>query len=81
MLFRSRQLQVLALYPANSIFMDGYLNTQGNKLKETLQMIQDAGFDIKSDQDIEELLKQAQNSTSGVTIKSKADLRPTAVVS
>ena len=43
-----RYLQALAFYPANSIFMDGYLNIEGQNQAETIQMINDAGFQIKS---------------------------------
>ena len=40
-----RSLQPLALYPASSIFTDGYLNTQGQGVAADLQMIQDLGFE------------------------------------
>ena len=43
-----RNLQALALYPANSIFMDGYLNVKGQNQADTIQMIHDAGFKINS---------------------------------
>lgn len=39
-----RSLQPLALHPANSLFMEGYLLTQGQAATDTLQMILDAGF-------------------------------------
>ena len=39
-----RSLQPLALYPANSLFMEGYLLTEGQGAGDTLQMILDAGF-------------------------------------
>ncbi|MFC1771576.1 biotin synthase BioB [Candidatus Margulisiibacteriota bacterium] len=42
-----RNLQSLALYPANSLFVDGYLNTDGSSYKDTIQMIEDAGFLVK----------------------------------
>jgi len=51
-----RSMEVLALYPANSLFMEGYLNAKGSSRFKTLQMIKDAGFTIKSDHSIEELL-------------------------
>ncbi len=43
-----RSLQPLALYPANSVFTEGYLTTPGQHWKETLQMIKDMGFEIES---------------------------------
>jgi biotin synthase len=41
-----RHLQVLALYPANSIFCDGYLTTPGQGYEADRQMIADAGFKV-----------------------------------
>lgn len=42
-----RSLQPLALYAANSVFVSGYLTTEGQDYKETWQMIQDMGFEIQ----------------------------------
>ena len=42
-----RQMQPLALYPANSIFTEGYLTTGGNEFERDKQMIEDAGFFIE----------------------------------
>ncbi len=39
-----RSLQPLALWPANSLFMEGYLLTVGQQASDTLRMILDAGF-------------------------------------
>ena len=39
-----RGLQSLALWPANSLFMEGYLLTEGQPAVETFRMIRDAGF-------------------------------------
>lgn len=41
-----RSLQSLALEPANSLFIDGYLLTRGSPAAETVRMIRDAGFTI-----------------------------------
>jgi biotin synthase len=41
-----RQLQPLALYPANSIFTEGYLTTPGQGHESDLAMIRDAGFEV-----------------------------------
>lgn len=41
-----RQLQSLALYPANSIFCNGYLTTPGQGYEADLRMIADAGFRV-----------------------------------
>jgi biotin synthase len=41
-----RSLGALALWPANSLFVEGYLTTQGADEQETYQMIEDAGFEV-----------------------------------
>ncbi|MGH7513581.1 MAG: biotin synthase BioB [Gemmatimonadales bacterium] len=41
-----RQLQALALYPANSIFCNGYLTTPGQGHEADIRMIEDAGFRV-----------------------------------
>jgi len=42
-----RALQALALYPANSIFTQGYLTTGGATPQGDHQMIKDAGFELE----------------------------------
>ncbi len=42
-----RALQAFALYPANSIFTQGYLTTGGASAKDDHQMIRDAGFELE----------------------------------
>lgn len=51
-----RGLEVMSFYPADSLFLNGYLNTKGSPARKTLQMISDAGFDIVSDFDLDKLL-------------------------
>jgi biotin synthase len=41
-----RALAPLALYPANSLFVEGYLTTRGDPVGETYRMIRDAGFEV-----------------------------------
>ena len=41
-----RSLQPLALYPANSIFVNGYLTTPGQEASDAHQMIRDLGFEL-----------------------------------
>lgn len=77
-----RSLQVLALYPANSLFLEGYLNARGGRARDTLQMIRDAGFHIVSDQDLDALLAPSEAGDDEQlvqlsTMKSRKDLRPT----
>jgi biotin synthase len=42
-----RSLEALALYPANSLFVRGYLTTTGRGPIDTYQMIRDAGFVVE----------------------------------
>jgi biotin synthase len=46
-----RSLQPLALYPANSVFVSGYLTTPGQAYRETWKMIEDLGFEIEEHQE------------------------------
>jgi biotin synthase len=40
-------LEALALYPANSLFVEGYLTTRGRGARATYRMIRDAGFVVE----------------------------------
>jgi biotin synthase len=42
-----RGLEALALWPANSLFVEGYLTTKGDAVNETYRMIRDAGFEVE----------------------------------
>jgi len=82
--FHLRNMEVLSLYPANSLFLDGYLNAKGETRLETLQMIKDAGFEIESAFPIEEILlkekkslhRPIENSSQKILIKGLQELRP-----
>jgi biotin synthase len=39
-----RSMQAMALWPANSLFMEGYLLTEGQAARDTVRMIVDAGY-------------------------------------
>jgi biotin synthase len=78
-----RGLQSLGLYPASSLFMDGYLNTKGTNTLQTLQMIKDAGFTIRASFDLEDLIQkceaeapQSPQTADAIVMKQIADLRP-----
>lgn len=43
--YHLRELKPLALYPADSIFVTGYLTTGGTSVREVCQMIADMGFE------------------------------------
>ena len=42
-----RSMGPLALWPANSLFVDGYLTTRGDAVADTYRMIRDAGFEVE----------------------------------
>ena len=68
-----RSMEVMALYPANSMFIDGYLNAKGAAASRTLQMIRDAGFAIKTNQ---EELARLEEKKGDVLLKELEVLRP-----
>lgn len=79
--FHLRSMEVMSLYPANSLFMEGYLNTKGKSRRQTLQMIIDAGFTIRSAKTLEELLAQEDADThdynhTSLGLKSDKELHP-----
>jgi biotin synthase len=51
-----RALTPLALWPANSLFVDGYLTTRGDAVRATYRMIRDAGFEVEGNPAWEENL-------------------------
>jgi len=54
-----RSLQALALEPANSLFIDGYLLTKGSDAAATVRMIRDAGFTLELEGEWPEDLSRA----------------------
>jgi len=71
-----RGMEVMSLYPANSMFVEGYLNATGKETSRTFQMIQDAGFTIEANGDISELSHHAKVEKEGVLLKELEVLRP-----
>lgn len=67
---RLRSMEVMALYPANSLFLQGYLNAKGAENAQTLTMIKDAGFEILSEEPI------ATTASVHVALKNINELRP-----
>ena len=43
-----RSAQALVLYPANSIFVEGYLTTPGQQAQDARRMVEDMGFEVDS---------------------------------
>ena len=71
-----RSMEVMALYPANSMFIDGYLNAKGAAASHTLQMITDAGFTIKTNREGLEQLAKKKEEKGDVLLKELKVLRP-----
>jgi len=79
-------MQVMGLYPANSLFMEGYLNTVGTAPLQTLQMIKDAGFTITADRNMDDIMALFNTQNTGpashqdpstkAVLKSLKELRP-----
>jgi biotin synthase len=82
--FHLRSMEVMSLYPANSLFLDGYLNAKGAASNRTYEMITDAGFEIVSDFAATDLVRDAEVSATErpveiggkSVIKDLEDLRP-----
>ncbi len=82
--FHLRSLEPLALYPANSLFLEGYLNAKGAASNRTYEMITDAGFEIVSDFSAEALVDSAEKTANEhpveiggkSVVKTIDDLRP-----
>ncbi|HAI14376.1 MAG TPA: biotin synthase BioB [Phycisphaerales bacterium] len=45
-----KALQPLAYWPANSIFVDGYLTTRGSDMANTYRMIRESGFEVEGNE-------------------------------
>lgn len=59
-----RRMEVMALFPATSLFLNGYLNVRGLSNIETLRMIHDAGFSIRSDRKLADLIKEEERKSA-----------------
>ena len=71
-----RSMEVMALYPANSMFIEGYLNATGTATTRTLQMIEDAGFVVKTNVEEADQLEQKAEKKENVVLKELKVLRP-----
>jgi biotin synthase len=82
--FHLRSMEVMALYVANSLFLEGYLNAKGAGSNRTYEMIADAGFEIVSQFSAESLVAQAEKAAGeqpveiggNSVVKTLEDLRP-----
>lgn len=59
-----RSLQPLALYPANSVFISGYLTTPGQDYKDTWQMIEDLGFELQEHSEAETVANECSTTSN-----------------
>ena len=71
-----RSMEVMALYPANSMFVEGYLNATGTATSRTLQMIEDAGFTVKTNAEDIDPPKEKEAEKKDVLLKELKVLRP-----
>lgn len=71
-----RGMEVMSLYPANSMFIQGYLNAEGTAASRTLQMIHDAGFTAETNGKISDDMQQPASDREGVLLKELQVLRP-----
>ena len=82
--FHLRSMEAFSLYPANSLFLEGYLNAKGAASNRTYEMITDAGFEIVSEFGAGELVSSAEKSATEhpveiggkSAVKTLEDLRP-----
>ena len=73
--YHMRSLKPLALYPADSIFVSGYLTTGGTSVKEVCDMIADMGFEST----IEDSQTLIQTEYSIVKLYVRFFFRPTTI--
>ena len=71
-----RSMEVMALYPANSMFIDGYLNAEGSAASRTMEMIRDAGFTVKTNAEDAGQRNQDEIDKRDVLLKELKVLRP-----
>ena len=85
--YHLKSLQTMSLYPANSLFINGYLNAKGDTVDATVNMIQAAGFTVTglSSSDLaistdNQNQQQPIDNTSNIAIKTEDCLRPAQAV-
>ena len=80
-----KERQKEALSAANSLFVSGYLNVKGSSTAETLDLIEEAGYEIelrgRQTEDLEKLRNnedrdEGLNKREALSIKGKKELRP-----
>ena len=71
-----RSMEVMALYPANSMFIDGYLNAEGSTASRTIEMVKDAGFTVKTNGEETDQRTSEETRKRDVLLKDLKVLRP-----
>ncbi len=61
-----RSLGALALWPANSLFIEGYLTTRGDDERDTYRLIQEAGFEVEGNPSWQAMQDQPEPAEAGV---------------
>jgi len=65
-----KDMQSFAFYPANSLFINGYLNTEGEAPLDTYERIKRSGFSIVSKFSLEELIDKEKQKKKNETLNS-----------
>ncbi len=60
-------MQPLALYPANSMFTEGYLTTGGQARGEDVAMLEEAGFFVETENGAPCVLEDGRGACHGET--------------
>jgi biotin synthase len=68
-----RSLEALSLWPANSLFVEGYLTTRGDGVGDTYRMIRDAGFEVEGNPLYAEASKASDGSADGFRLRGGPD--------
>jgi biotin synthase len=71
-----RSLGALALWPANSLFIEGYLTTRGAGEQETYRMIEDAGFEVLGNPTYHAERSSREASSSEFRVRDDENLEP-----
>jgi biotin synthase len=69
-----RALGALCLWPANSLFVEGYLTTRGEAIRETYRMIRDAGFEVEGNPAYDRDVSEGDGASAGFRLDGDAPL-------
>ncbi len=69
-----RGMQSIALYAANSIFVEGYLVTRGDRKNKAFRLIKDAGFEIENEEALFGANEDGQSSAQKFAIDENPEI-------